>query len=126
MITGLDHLALVTTDAARAAKFYTEVLGFKETGRLELGHTGTIYFVSLGDVQIELFGTGDASAPVGAADSTGFKHLAMLVDDLEAECARLKAAGVTFTTEPTVINDHLRIAFFLDPEGNALELMQKA
>ncbi len=126
MITGLDHFALVTSDVTRAARFYTEVLGFQETGRLETTHSGTIIFVSLGDVQIELFGTGDPSMPVGDPACCGYKHIAMKVDDLEAECARLKAKGVTFTMEPTAVDEHLHIAFFLDPEGNALELMQKS
>ena len=125
MITGLDHLALVTTDVRRAARFYTEVLGFTETGRLETAHSDTIIFISLGGTQIELFGTGDGQAPTGADGCTGFRHLAMKVDDIDAEYERLKAAGVEFSMVPTTVDAGLRIAFLLDPEGNSLELMQR-
>ncbi len=125
MITGLDHLALVTTDAERAARFFIDVLGFKESGRLETTHSGTIIFVSLGATQVELFGYGNGKAAVGADDCIGFKHLALSVDNLDAEHARLTALGVKFTMVPTTVESGLRIAFFEDPDGNRLELMQR-
>jgi len=126
VIKDLDHLALVTTDVERAARFFVDLLGFKESGRLEnTSHSGTIVFVSLGGTQIELFGTGQAGAAAGAGDAVGFKHLALLVDDIDAEYERLKAAGVEFPMVPTTVESGLRIAFFKDPDGNALELMQR-
>ncbi len=125
MITGIDHLALVTTDVARAARFFTELLGFTEAGRLETPTSGLIIFVSLGGTQVELFGSGDPQAPVGTDTSVGFQHLALAVDDVDAECARLQAAGVEFSLLPTTVTPGLRIAFFRDPDGNRLELMQR-
>ncbi len=125
MIKELDHLALVTTDAARAARFFIDVLGFKESGRLETSHSGTIIFVSLGGTQVELFGFGNDKAAQGADNAIGFKHLAFLVDDVDAEYKRLQAAGVEFTMDPTSVESGLRIAFFKDPDGNRLELMQR-
>jgi len=125
MIKDLDHLALITTDVHRAARFFIDLLGFKESGRLETSHSGTIIFVSLGGTQLELFGTGDAAAAPAADRAVGFKHLALLVDDIDAEYERLKAAGVEFTMVPTTVDSGLRIAFFTDPDGNALELMQR-
>lgn len=125
VIKGLDHLALVTTDVVRAARFFTELLGFKETGRLETTHSGTIIFVSLGGTQVELFGYGSSKAAAGADDCAGFKHLALAVEDIDAEYERLKAAGVEFTMAPTTVESGLRIAFFCDPDGNSLELMQR-
>jgi catechol 2,3-dioxygenase-like lactoylglutathione lyase family enzyme len=126
VIKGLDHLALVTTDAERAAKFFIEMLGFKESGRLVTEGSGTIVFVSLGGTQIELFGYGDASAAPAGNHAVGYTHLAMQVDDLNAEYARLQAAGVEFTMVPTTIRPGLSIAFFKDPDGNSLELMQRS
>ena len=126
MIKDLDHLALVTTDAERAAHFYIDLLGFKESGRLEnTPHSGTIIFISLGGTQIELFGTGDAAATPAAERAVGYKHLALLVDDIDGEYERLRAAGVEFGMVPTTVESGLRIAFFTDPDGNALELMQR-
>lgn len=125
MIKSLDHLALVTTDVERAARFFVDLLGFKETGRLETSHSGTIVFVSLGGTQVELFGTGEAGAAAGADEAVGFKHVALLVEDIDGECDRLRAAGVEFTMVPTTVESGLRIAFFKDPDGNALELMRR-
>ena len=126
MIKGLDHLALVTTDAERAAKFFIDLLGFKESGRLVTEGSGTIVFVSLGGTQIELFGYGDTSAAPAGNHAVGYTHLAMQVEDLDAEYARLQAAGVEFTMVPTTVGSGLRIAFFKDPDGNSLELMQRS
>jgi len=125
VIKSLDHLALVATDVERAVRFFTDLLGFKESGRLETSHSGTIVFVSLGGTQIELFGTGEAKAAPAADRAVGFKHVALLVEDIDGEYARLKAAGVEFTMVPTTVESGLRIAFFKDPDGNALELMQR-
>lgn len=126
MIKRLDHLALVTTDAERAARFYIDLLGFHESGRLpNTPHSGTIVFVSLGGTQVELFGTGDPSAAPAAEKAVGYKHLALLVEDIDGEYERLKAAGVEFSMVPTTVESGLRIAFFRDPDGNALELMQR-
>jgi catechol 2,3-dioxygenase-like lactoylglutathione lyase family enzyme len=126
VIKDLDHLALVTTDAERAARFLIDLLGFKESGRIEnTPHSGTIIFISLGGTQIELFGTGEAGAAPASDRAVGFKHLALSVDDIDAEYGRLKAAGVEFGMVPTTVESGLRIAFFKDPDGNALELMQR-
>ncbi len=125
MIRDIDHLALVTCDAERAARFFIDLLGFKETGRLQTSHSGTIIFVSLGGTQIELFGYGDKRAARGDDKSVGFKHLALRVEDIDGEYERLKAAGVEFYMVPTTVESGLRIAFFRDPDGNSLELMQR-
>ncbi len=125
MIKGLDHLALVTTDAERSARFFKDLLGFKETGRLQTSHSGTIIFISLGDTQLELFGYGDAKASRGEDKAVGFKHLALAVEDIDREYERLKAAGIEFYMVPTTVESGLRIAFFRDPDGNSFELMQR-
>ncbi len=125
MIKDLDHIALVTSDVQRSARFFIDLLGFRESGRLETAHSGLIIFVSLGGTQIELFGYGDAKAAKGDDKSMGFKHLALAVEDIDGEYERLKAAGVEFFMVPTTVDSGLRIAFFRDPDGNSLELMQR-
>ena len=120
MIKGIDHVALVTTDVERAAKFYTEVVGLRETARLETTHSGTIVFVGVNGTTVELFGGG--KAPTSAV---GYKHICFLVDDVDAEYARLKGRNVEFDMEPATVDAGLRIAFFRDPDGNRVELMQR-
>jgi catechol 2,3-dioxygenase-like lactoylglutathione lyase family enzyme len=124
VIKSIEHVAVVTTDLERAAKFYTEVLGFREVGRLETTHSGTIVFVSLGGTQVELFGGGKPRDAEETHQSVGYKHIALSVDDVDAEYARLKALDVDFYMEPTTVDPGLRIAFFRDPDGSPIELFQ--
>ncbi len=125
MIRSIDHVAVVTADVERAAKFYTEVLGFRETLRLETAHSGTIIFVSLDGCQLELFDGGKTRDPKETINDVGFKHITLLVDSVDEEYARLKALDVSFYMEPTDVEAGLRLAFFRDPDGNAIELLQR-
>ena len=127
MVKSIHHFAVVTTDVERAAKFYTELLGFRETGRLGAGG-GTIVFVSLDGAKIELFGGGkprDPQQPSLGSGAVGYTHLALSVDSVRDEAARLKTAGVEFTMEPREVEPNFWIAFFKDPDGNPLELFQR-
>jgi len=128
VIKGLEHVALVTTDVERAARFFVEKLGFRETMRLETSHSGTIIFVSLGGCEVELFGRGKPKDPKESSfggEVVGYKHITLLVDSVDEEYARLKALGVGFFMDPTSAESGLRLAFFKDPDGNAIELLQK-
>jgi len=52
------------------------------------------------------------------------RHMvALSADDVDAEWARLKAAGVEFVEDPTDYGT-LRIATLKDPDGNLLQLLQ--
>jgi catechol 2,3-dioxygenase-like lactoylglutathione lyase family enzyme len=125
VIKSIDHVAVVTADVERAAEFYTELLGFQETARLETTHSGTIIFVSLNGCQVELFGGGKPRDPGEEVNEVGYKHITLLVDDVDAEYARLNGRGVDFYMEPTAVESGLRLAFFRDPDGNAIELLQR-
>ena len=48
----------------------------------------------------------------------------LLVDDIDALHARLARAGVAFTRPPQVEDWGGRVATFLDPDGNVLQLFQ--
>jgi len=123
VIKDIDHVAVVTTDVQRAAKFYTEALGFREVGRLETSHSGTLIFLGLGGTTVELFGGGKPGS--GDTGEVGYRHIALAVDDADAEYERLKAMGVEFTMEPATVESGLRIAFLKDPDGSPIEIMQR-
>ena len=124
MITGIEHFAVVTTDVEKAAKFYTEVLGFKERGRLETAHSGTIIFIALGGTELELFGGGEI-APRPEGRKVGYTHIALTVDGIDGDYDRISKQGVEFSMKPTTVESGMRIAFFADPDGNTLELVQR-
>ncbi len=124
MITGIAHLAVVTSDIGQAVDFYTGVLGFRETLRLETDHSGTIVFVSLDGTQLELFGGGQPRDPGEGEGKVGYPHVALAVDDVDVEYERLTSLGVEFDMPPTDAEAGIRLAFFRDPDGNRIEIIR--
>jgi len=59
-----------------------------------------------------------------SAPAQGFGHIGFLVDDLNACCAEMEAAGVKFFKRPQDGTMH-QIAFALDPSGYRVELIQR-
>ena len=125
----LDHIAITVRDMDRAVDFYRDLLGFEVLGQLFLNDgTFKLVYLQAGAARIELFAfteTGrsvDADAP---NEDLGFKHLAFTVDDVDAVTARLQAADVEFTVEPLDAPGGVRLAFFRDPDGNLLELVDR-
>jgi glyoxylase I family protein len=53
----------------------------------------------------------------------GIPITAFEVDDIEAEAARLKKAGVKFTMEPTLAGE-VKLAIFADTCGNLIQIYQ--
>jgi catechol 2,3-dioxygenase-like lactoylglutathione lyase family enzyme len=53
----------------------------------------------------------------------GLRHLAFYVADVDAEAERLRAAGVPLDVEPMTATGDVRLAFFRDPDGTQLELL---
>jgi catechol 2,3-dioxygenase-like lactoylglutathione lyase family enzyme len=78
--------------------------------------------------QVELLAFEDPTPEVGAAPSlvhAGPTHIAVTVDRLDDLYGRMRAAGVTFTTEPRVSPDGgAKVTFCRDPDGTALELVE--
>ena len=56
----------------------------------------------------------------------GLDHFGLLVSDLPAAVAELKAKGVSFTMEPTEIRPGTKIAFLTAPENVSIELLQRS
>ncbi len=108
------HIALRTPDFARAKAFYTEILGLAIAGELP---GRDVVFIDIGGTTIELMAAPDQEP--GAAGA--FAHLAFQVEDVDAVYQELSAKGVPFFIEPREAGG-MRIAFFRDPDGNALEL----
>lgn len=115
--TGLGALGQVArsvADVAAARRFYGDTLGLPH-----LYSFGDLAFFDLGGTRLFL-SQGDG----GAAESI----LYFRVNDIHAECERLRAAGVEVTHAPHMIHRHADgteewMAFFADNEGRPLGLM---
>ena len=125
MPNSVHHFAVEVSDAERSAEFYCSLLGFTRGDKFEFPDRGrVIIFVSLGEVRLEFLQGSDWEPFTPQHKMLGFKHLCLQTDDVDADVARLKAAGVKITTEPFDTQINSRIAFFEDPDGLMLELWQ--
>jgi catechol 2,3-dioxygenase-like lactoylglutathione lyase family enzyme len=117
-LTGTHHVALRTPNFAAMEAFYTQTLGFPVTKRWD---DVTIIFIDIGSTTIELIGRDNVTAesnPTG-----GWDHVALHVANVDEAFAELQAKGVRIRSEPKDFKD-VRIAFFFDPDGNVLELVE--
>jgi glyoxylase I family protein len=113
------------TDAARAAAFYTDHLGFK----LENQQFPAFGSVSLGDLRLLLSGPGaSGSRPMPGGESQrpgGWNRVVLRVTDLPAHIDALRNAGVKFRNQMEA-GPFGRQIQLEDPDGNPIELFEPA
>ncbi len=118
-----DHCGIRAADLERSLRFYTDVLG------LELLEVVTVldqpfYFVGNNTIRIEIEQANPAQIEAATGPQAGLYHLAFEVDDLEGTAARLRDAGAQFLLPPSQVREDRKIAFILDPDGVAVQLIQ--
>jgi glyoxylase I family protein len=122
MSIALHHVSLLIDDLARARAFYVDVLGLAEDqGRPDLGYPGAWLLLPAG-LQLHLLQLPNPDADAQRPEHGGRdRHVAFVVDDLQGLQTRLDAAGVSYTRSRSG-----RAALFCrDPDGNALEWIQR-
>ncbi|HEU4658114.1 MAG TPA: VOC family protein [Capillimicrobium sp.] len=113
-ISGTDFVSIPTRDLDAAVAFYGDTLGLRNSVRLP-------------DRPFAEFETGNLTLSVIVPDRMGFEFkpnpnpLALHVDDVHAARAALEAKGVEFRGE-IFDTGVCHMAFFADPDGNALML----
>jgi len=127
----IDHLGIAVRDLDAAVRTY-EALGF----RVESVHdvpTEKVRaaFLPIGESHLELLEPTDPSSTIARflEKRSGLHHVCIVVPDIEAELARLKAAGATLVDEtPRVGAGGCRVAFVhpKSAEGVLLELKEEA
>ena len=124
----IDHIAIVVKDLERTIDLYVNTLGFTQVYRETVADQG-IEAVGLqaGESIIELLRPLDESSAIakyrGDAE-TKLHHTAYRVSDLEAELARLKAAGVRLIDEHPRAGAHGNLIAFLHPKSTAGVLIE--
>ena len=124
MITGIGHAAFGASDLQRSLDFYCRGLGLREAFRLynDRGETWIVYVQVRGLDFIELFPDGRVKG--GAPAEHAYRHLCLVVDDLEATLRDLASRGVAADGPARQGKDHNWQAWLTDPDGNRIELMQ--
>ncbi len=114
LVTGVDFVGCPTKDLEAAVEFYGSTVGLPRS----------VYVKERGYAEFE---TGNLTLSVYDAEAMGLEHhanpnpIALHVDDVAAARAALQERGVTFNAE-TLDTGVCHMAFFADPDGNALML----
>jgi catechol 2,3-dioxygenase-like lactoylglutathione lyase family enzyme len=119
MIKSIAHASFLVADVPRALEFYCGVLEIHlNEHRPDFPFDGAWLDLDAAGQQLHLMQLPNPDSMDGRPEHGGKdKHIALVVDDLEALEARLEAAGVIFSRSMSG-----RAAFFCrDPDGNALE-----
>ena len=115
----IGQIHVSVTDVGRAVAFYRDVLGIPLL--FEVPERSMAFF-DCGEVRLYL---GRPETP--ELRSTSLLYFA--VDDIDEAHATLVGRGVGFTDAPHVVDrteaSELRMAFFVDPDGNHLALMSE-
>ena len=124
----LATVSIFVDDQQRALEFYTGVLGFTLVADVPLGDFRWLTVVSPeapDGTQLSLEPKNHRAVPAftAAIVADGIPFLQLGVDDIEAEHARLVAAGVTFTVPPSSMGPVI-VAVLDDTCGNLLQLVQ--
>jgi len=146
-VTAVDSVGITVNDMGRAIDFYTRVLTFEKVSEREVageqyerlysvfGLRLRVVRMKLGDEHVELM---QFLAPRGRptpADSKSndrwFQHVAIIVSDMDAAYARLRAFHVEHASSgPQRLPDWnpnaggIKAFYFRDPDGNHLEILQ--
>jgi predicted enzyme related to lactoylglutathione lyase len=113
-VTGVDFICVPTQDYERASTFYGDVLGLPLSKRW-------------GDMPAGEFETGTLTLAVMQSDAFGVEFarhshpIALHVDDVAAARAELEDQGIAFHGD-IVDSGVCHMAYFADPDGNALML----
>jgi predicted enzyme related to lactoylglutathione lyase len=114
LISGVDFVALPTHDVRASVEFYGETLGLRRSAYIP-------------ERNYAEFETGNLTLSIIDAEKMGLQHnplrheIALHVEDVQAARETLEARGVAFKGD-TFDTGVCHMAFFDDPQGNALML----
>ncbi|MFK7977113.1 MAG: VOC family protein [Halioglobus sp.] len=139
MIVGIHHVAINVNDFDKALTFYTQALGFEIVQQSEFDDD------ALANQAIGLIGVKAKMAMLKAPNAFvelwqyfhpepkdlrsrpcdyGYPHLALQVDNIQAEYDRLQAHGMEFVGEVVHFGDSASAIYGRDPCGNVIELYE--
>jgi lactoylglutathione lyase len=123
-MTRFLHTCYRIGDIDRSVAFY-EKLGFEESGRMPIGDEAINVFMNLpGEEPILEFTYNHGIAEY--EHGTGYNHIALAVDDLDATLERLAAEGIEPEKPPYRPGGRTEghfICFLRDPDGYRIELI---
>lgn len=126
LLKRIHHIAIIASDYNRSKKFYTEILGLtiiqevfrkeRQSCKLDLSLNG--------EYIIELFSFPNPPPRPSRPESTGLRHIAFEVENIESTVDMLERNGVQ--VEPIRIDEFTgkRFTFFADPDDLPIEIYE--
>lgn len=110
---------LVVKNMEESLKFYKEVVGLKETRRIQGGPV-EIVFLGEGETQIELMTSPQPrEINMGTDISLGFE-----VDSVDEKIAELKEKGIAIHSGPFQPQPYIKFFYMLDPNGLKIQFVE--
>jgi len=140
--TGLNHVGVIVDDLEAATAFFVD-LGLERSGTSSVEGEWVGRVIGLDDVRSELVWLepadgssalelvkfhrpADEEGPVPApANRLGIRHLAFIVDDLDATLEGVREKGLDTIGEVENYQDTFRICYVRGPEGLIVELAER-
>jgi catechol 2,3-dioxygenase-like lactoylglutathione lyase family enzyme len=138
----MDHVGVVVDDLPAAIEFFVE-LGLELQGETAVAGSWVDRIVGLEGIQADtaMMRTPDgngrlelvkfnspssaAAGPHAPANVPGLRHLAFVVDDIDAVLDRLRAHGAELVGEVEQYKHMFRLCYVRGPEGIIVELAQR-
>ena len=120
------HSMIRVLDEARSVAFYRQAMGLDVVDRFAFESFTLIYMRDAQSTfEVELTVNHGRTEPYQLGD--GYGHLAVAVDDLEAQRARMTEAGASPGEIKQLSNGSLSARFFFvkDPDGYSIEVLQR-
>jgi lactoylglutathione lyase len=126
-VAKIIHAMIRVLDLDRSLRFYRDALGLEVASQLDFPDFGLAYLRNAeNDFELELTLNKGRTEPY--THGTGYGHVAVTVDDLDAEHARLTGHGIA----PNPIKEFkdgerliARFFFMQDPDGYKIEVLQR-
>ncbi len=134
MIKTIDHIGIMVNDIQKSVDFYTSVLGFSIATKIEMAEAGlSAVFIEKNGSKIELMEFRGKKVPkrseaaklkLGGNSIPINDHITFSVENIESTVSELKEKGVVFDLEPMQLEDGIKLAYFKDPNGVPIELIE--
>jgi lactoylglutathione lyase len=118
-MTNLDHVGIYVWDLEASLKFYVDLFGWKEVKRFGSGEA-KIAVLDIGGGLLEVV---QRPGSPGKAPEGNWSHLALHVDGWGKKVKKLESMGLEL--RKVTMADGSHIAFFKDPDGHTIEIMEK-
>lgn len=126
LLKGLHHIAIICSDYQKSKHFYTQILGFTILNEVYRAERQS-YKLDLAlddEYLIELFSFPTPPPRPSRPESTGLRHIAFKVENIEQAKSYFEAQGIA--VEPIRMDEFTqkKFTFFADPDQLPIELYQ--